>query len=257
MTGTIDHPFSFQLSSSRNFPPLETQLETLAKIGFTNVEPHCDSYAHPAQMRRLLDRFGLSCASGHFNVATLLDRPLACLRIAETLGIKTLVAGDMLPQDRPLHEDDWRQLADRLGALNALLAGKGFRLAWHNHDVELAPLPSGLTPLDILLESGVDWEADVGWIARAGGDPLATLQKHAPHLTLMHLKDVAPATASLTEAGWADPGAGVLDLVALWACAAQRGVTAMIAEHNAPGDYVRFAQTAFAFMEARRDADLV
>ncbi len=248
---TISHPKSFQLYSSRNFPTLDTQLETIAKIGFTNVEPYRQCYEDVPALRAGLDRFGLTAVSGQMDVPALLQETDACMRLAETLGLKILVA-PFLPQEIcPTTEAGWETLAEDLDRTVRLLKRNGYELIWHNHDFELTPLPSGRLPLDMLLSTGMGWEADVAWIARAGGDPLAMVAQYAAKLRVLHLKDLARPGEHLDEDGWADPGQGVVDLAALWRLADRAGAEAVIAEHDNPSDYVRFAQTAHAFMEAR------
>ena len=54
------HKISFQLYSARNFPPLETVLEGLAKIGYDAVEPYYPLYGDDAAgYRRKVDAVGL------------------------------------------------------------------------------------------------------------------------------------------------------------------------------------------------------
>ena len=41
---TPTHPLGMQLYSGRKFPPVETQLATIARHGFTNVETFAPFY---------------------------------------------------------------------------------------------------------------------------------------------------------------------------------------------------------------------
>jgi hypothetical protein len=76
--------------------------------------------------------------------------------------------------------------------------------------------PAGSQALDALFEGGpsLEWQADVGWIARAGADPVAAVEARRDRLTSVHLKDLAPP-GHPGEAGWADVGAGTLPRPAL------------------------------------------
>ena len=60
-------------------------------------------------------------------------------------------------------------------------AASGFRLAYHNHDFEFVTLDDGSRLMDVLLaaEPALLWEADVGWLIRAGEDSLAWLDRYA------------------------------------------------------------------------------
>ena len=63
---------SFQLYSSRNFPPVEDQLTELAAIGYRNVEPFGGLYADPQRFKAALDRAGLkprAAISGSMNLS--------------------------------------------------------------------------------------------------------------------------------------------------------------------------------------------
>ena len=70
---TLAHPLGIQLYSGRKFPPVETQLATIARHGFTNVETFAPFYDDVSATKRMLDAHGLSAKSGHFSVAMLED----------------------------------------------------------------------------------------------------------------------------------------------------------------------------------------
>ena len=63
--------FSYQLYSSRNFPPLDQTLEMLKRNGYAQVEGYGGVYADPKATRAALDANGLSMPSGHFSIDLL------------------------------------------------------------------------------------------------------------------------------------------------------------------------------------------
>ena len=66
--------FSYQLYSSRNFPPLADTLKMLAEAGYTGVEGYGALYANDelvAQLGAALKDTGLSMATGHFGLVML------------------------------------------------------------------------------------------------------------------------------------------------------------------------------------------
>jgi sugar phosphate isomerase/epimerase len=72
----------------------------------------------------------------------------------------------------------------------------GLRLGFHNHDGELRPLDDGRTVLDRLFELDEDrlfFEVDLGWAWFAGIDPVGLVERLAPRVPLVHVKDLAPA----------------------------------------------------------------
>ncbi|WAP69772.1 sugar phosphate isomerase/epimerase family protein [Jiella pelagia] len=164
--------------------------------------------------------------------------------LCRTLGIETAVIPYLLPDARPTDEAGWRELGARLSELSAECADAGLRLAWHNHDFEFVALPEGSFPIEHVLADGVLWEADLAWIVRAGANPAEWLERYASRLASVHVKDVAPDGENLDEDGWADVGTGIVDWDALWRISAGSSATLMIAEHDKPSDFARFARVS-------------
>lgn len=241
----IEH-LSFQLYSARNFPPLDAQLSLLAELGYQQVEPFGGLYANLPELAEGLRRHGLRAPSGHIDLATLEGDVGRARDIAGALGTSLVVAPYLQPADRPSDAGGWRALGTRLAKVRAALQPLGLRLAWHNHDFELQPLPDGSAPLDLMLAADPElaWEADVGWITRAGADPVAWIERYGSRIAALHVKDVAAAGAATTEDGWADVGAGTLDWNGIIAAARQAGVSLFIVEHDNPSDLRRCAGAA-------------
>jgi sugar phosphate isomerase/epimerase len=243
------YPVSFQLYSAREFPPLEEQLSTLAKLGYTNVEPFADLYAAPETFRALLDANGLSALSGHFNLWDLEADPDKAISIAKTLGIEIVIAPWLDPADRPIDAAGWKSVGKRLAKLQETFAAAGLTFAWHTHDFEFIGLPDGSFPIEHILDGNcVGLELDIAWVVRAGADPAAWLNKYADRLVTIHVKDIAPEGQNAEQDGWADLGHGVVDWKGLWPLIERSKARLAILEHDRPGDWRRFAQnSALAF----------
>ena len=69
----LAYPLSMQIYSGRKFPPVEAQLATIARLGFTNVETFGPLYDDVEATKRLLDAHGLSSKSGHFDWGQIAD----------------------------------------------------------------------------------------------------------------------------------------------------------------------------------------
>ena len=83
---------SYQLYSSRNFPPLGDTLKMLADLGYTQVEAFGGVFADNSQLDELaeaLNANGLTMPTAHFGAADL-ARPDKVLTLAEVLGIKAI-----------------------------------------------------------------------------------------------------------------------------------------------------------------------
>ena len=236
---------SFQLYSARKFPPLADRLAMLAGLGYRQVETYGALHEDPAALAARLAEAGLTAPSAHVGLDDARDHADAIVTLAGAIGVR-LVVVPFLPADRrPTDAEGWRGLGQTLGRLAGLYAAHGLKLAWHNHDFEFAALPDGTMPLDLILDASPDvgWEADVGWIARAGQDPVAWLGRYAGRVAACHLKDLAdPPTEA--EDGWADVGHGRLDWATLAPACLAAGAGLLVVEHDNPGDVARCARRA-------------
>lgn len=251
----VSPKLSFQLYSSRKFPPLEQQLAILSRLGYRNVEPHGGLYEDPSALKVSLDRAGLAAPSGHFGL-DLLEQDLSrALAIARTLGIGLLVCPWLDPSERASDAAGWRALGKRLGTLAGKVRDNGLLFAWHNHDFEFRPLADGSMPIEHLMaEPELLLELDIAWVVRAGTDPATWIERYAGRIAACHVKDLAPAGANVGEDGWADVGTGIVDWRSLWPMVVRAGAKLMVAEHDNPNDFERFARVSLAAMEQYESA---
>lgn len=237
----------FQLYSAREFPPLEARMQLLAELGYSHVEPYGALLERSAELKAALAATGLKAPTSHVALDRLrgdLDGTAAELK---DLGIETAIIPYLQPGTRPAETEGWRQLGHEVAAIGHRLAGKGLGLAWHNHDFEMAALPDGNRPMDLLLESApkLGWEADIAWIVRGGQDPVAWLGRHAGRIAALHVKDLV-AERSGPEDGWADVGHGMLDWARLVPAMRATAARWWIVEHDRPTDADRFARNSIA-----------
>jgi sugar phosphate isomerase/epimerase len=239
---TVKHPLSMQLYSARKFPPVETQLAATAKAGFDSLETFGAFYEDASNMRRLFDKHGLSARSGHFSLSMVEEHREKALEVAQTLGIPVVIVPHIVAEDRPTDAAGWASLGVRLAKASAWFASKGLRFAWHNHDFEFKALPDGSMPIEHILGKDILWEADIAWVARAKVDPKPWIERYRGRMPLVHVKDIAAPGQNLDEDGWADVGHGVLPWADLWRLCVAAGAEIMVAEHDNPNDYERFAR---------------
>lgn len=164
--------------------------------------------ADPRTFRRKLDQRGLVYAGAHTTPSKLED----VTDLIETLKIMgaTDVSNSGLLNWNERTPDDYRKTIEILNRAGRTLRSEGIRLHYHNHDFEFESQDEigGRTGMDLLLE-GLDSEAvdlcvDVGWVHKAGLDPVAFLLEHADQVGYLHFKDY-------NDAGWAEIGTGVVD----------------------------------------------
>ena len=236
---------SFQLYSARNSPPWEDVLETLSDLGYTQTEGYGGVYSDPPAFRALLDKHGLSMPSGHFfPIDSLEGDTEVSLNAAQSLGMSRIYC----PAPEQHWRDgadaaDWLLLARRMEDVCKRVEDAGLRFGWHNHNWEFTPLPNGQIAMDIILEHApsIEWEIDVAWVVRAGGDPVEWINNHKERIAAAHVKDIAKAGENIDQDGWADVGHGTIDWATVMNALRRTGVDLFVMEHDNPSDARRFA----------------
>ncbi len=237
----------------------------VAAIGYRAVELPGLTLARATEMRAALDKAGLICPSVHVQgrggpTEAAFNNDLG--RLGEALGIvgaKTAVMPmfpipqrfDMRPQpgeDRggvlrrlgaQMTADDWKSTAQLLNASALGLKASGVRVAYHNHNIEFAPMGS-TNGLEILLKGTeaalVSFELDVGWVAAAGVDPHTVFAHHKGRFTQMHVKDIKADTKPnfVLSMDPTEVGSGVLNWKTLLPAAYASGVRGFFVEQEPP-----------------------
>jgi sugar phosphate isomerase/epimerase len=239
--------YSYQLYSARNEASLDDTLQTLASLGYAQVEGWGGQFADPAALAQSIKKVGLAMPTAHMGMQQLMDSA-AALKIADTVGISTVYCPAPPSADYREGKGDWNRFAADLAKVAAAFkaAGKGF--GYHNHHWEFSKV-DGKTPIEIILDASPDiqWEMDLAWVVKAGEDPVAWMKKLGSRISAIHVKDIAPAGENADEDGWADVGHGTLDWKQLIADAkANTKAQYFVMEHDKPSDAIRFAKRSIA-----------
>lgn len=249
--------FSFQLYSARNFLPWDKILKRIAALGYTQVEGFGGVFEDAVAFRALMDTNGLSMPTAHVSIDDMENDFDRVERIAGTLGIQSIFCPYLDAEHRPTDEAGWIKFAHRLSAINERVTAGGRHFGWHNHDFEYVANPDGSIPQQTILDAApdIDWEADIAWIIRGGGDPMDWIARYGNRITAVHLKDIAPQGECTDEDGWADVGHGTVDWHALIAALKEKTNTAyFVMEHDNPNDFDRFATRSIAALQAQQEA---
>jgi sugar phosphate isomerase/epimerase len=202
-------------------------LRAVSEMGYPAVEGFWSLFGmQTTTVRRTLDSLGLVMPSAHVDLETLEQRLDRAADFWGELGCRTLVCPWVNEEIRS-GDRAWERLAERLDSIGERLCARGLRLAYHNHDFELA---SGEDRLKVLLEHAGDHlglELDVFWAAHAGVDPAAYLRDNGRRVRLVHLKD-----GRHQPLRFAPLGEGELDLVAVIDAAREVGVEALYVEQD-------------------------
>lgn len=238
---------SYQLYSSREFPPLGDTMRMLKSIGYSQVEAYSGLFTDLAGLKAALEQTGLSMPSSHFSLEIIENEPARVIDIAGMLGIQTIFCPYILAELRPGDAAGWREFGARLERAGESLRAAGLGFGWHNHDFEFVALGDGSVPMEHILAGGssLAWEADLAWIVRGGGDPAEWISRHGDRIKAVHVKDIAPAGECADEDGWADVGYGTMDWKALLDALKSSAAEILIMEHDKPSDDERFARRSF------------
>jgi sugar phosphate isomerase/epimerase len=257
----------------RDFPGT---LAAVSKIGYRTVELAGLADHAVAEWRQALDRTQLKCPSMHVpphsKTSVSLDDIGALADAAHALGVTMIVCPMLnfperfsltpLPGESSgkmaarlvtsMTVDDWKRNADYLNTKGTALKPHGLRFAYHNHNVELAPV-GGSTALAQLIQGTdptlVTFEMDVGWVVAAGADPAALLTAHPGRFSAMHVKDVKASTRAnfAFEQDPCEVGQGIIDWKALLAKAYQANVRQFYVEQEPPFSRSRLESVAMSF----------
>lgn len=229
-----------QLFSARNYQPWDGVLVQTAATGFTGVEPFAAVFDDADAFRVRADQLGLTLPSAHVPLKLLEEEPDKTLAVCRTLGVELIVVPWLPEEERPTTVAASNDLGRRLSALRRRAVASGFRFAYHNHDFEFVTLEDGSRLMDVLLaaEPALLWEADIGWLIRAGEHPLVWLERYADRIVAVHLKDYVGGDS---EGGWADLGHGPTDFAPIFDKLAHLPkLDYCVAEHDEPADLSRF-----------------
>lgn len=246
-------------------------LNQVAAMGYREVELAGFHNRTGAELRKAFDEAGLICASAHIQMAAMfpgmpsLAEPAKIIDIMQELGAKQVVVpafnlpprfAQKLTDPELMHDlrklgaaawqfglemtpDDWKDFAQTLNEKGSLLAKSGLHIGYHNHNVELATLAGGGTPLEVLIRETdpalVSFELDVGWAASAGIDPAAFLRRYAGRINQLHLKDVSERTpAGKLDFKSVDIGTGIVDWPDLMKAIASAKIEHVYVEQEEP-----------------------
>ena len=242
---------SYQLYSSRNFPPLANTLKMLGYLGYKDTEGFGGLYSDATALASLaaeLKANDLVMSTGHFGLDMIEKNPGFVVEVAKAVGMKKVYCPHVMAADRPKDGAGWRAFGARLQTAGAPIRAAGLGFGWHNHDFEFAGTADGKVPMYEMLAGGpgLEWEIDVAWVLRGGADPLAWIDAFKGRITAAHVKDIAPRGENLAEDGWSDVGHGTVDWKAIMAALRAAGCAHFVAEHDNPADDRRFATRSLA-----------
>lgn len=210
-------------------------------LGFVHVEVF-RLYGHGvAEFSQKLRASGLRCRSYMVELEAFADTNKVIAE-AKELGA-SYVTCPWIPHEKPFSPKVCAEAAERFTTVGRALHSQGLSFAYHIHGYEFEPSPAG-TLMDTLLQSTpaefVNYEMDIFWVTRGGGNAVDLLQRYPGRFPLMHLKDIAKGTAICAPKGGAPDdtsvplGAGMIDLPKVIAAARASGTKVFFVEDEHP-----------------------
>jgi sugar phosphate isomerase/epimerase len=241
---------------------LDASLAELAEIGYTRVE-HAGFVGRTAtQFRAALDNAGLRATSGHVGIPQPFDASLW----QKSLEDAAIVANHCLVHPYfgatatgPIRDGAvYRAFARDLNKAGKLARRAGLDFGYHNHHNEFTRQDGGSrTGFDILTGETdpdlVHLEVDLYWAFRGAHDPVDLVADHRGRIKQVHVKDLD------VNAGFADPGDGLIDFGRIFARSREAGLIEYIVERDdagspprTPADALVTAQNGFRFLDGLR-----
>ena len=248
----MSEAISYQMYSSRNFPPLERQAAMLAGLGFRHVEPYGGLFGDVPALAAILKAHGLTAPSAHIGAPMLREDFDGSMAKLKELGVEIAIVPAVPPAERVQDKAGWQHLGAELAGWARRAADRGLRFAWHNHHFEFARLEDGSMPLEWILgdEPALLWQTDIAWVIRGEQDPAAWIKRYNDRIVGFHVKDLAAPGQCVDEDGWADAGYGTIDWAALLPVMRATPAKLWTLEHDNPNDDARFASRSMATVQS-------
>lgn len=227
-------PLGIQLYTVRDLmaKDVAATLEFIASVGYREVEFAGYFGKSAAEIKRLLDRNGLSAPSAHLGYERFVEDASKVADEAAAMGHEFVVV-PAIPGDQRASLDDYARHAENFNRWSEAANAAGLRFAYHNHEFEFGEI-DGTIPYDKLLAETeperVEMQLDLAWARAGDADALAYFEAWPGRFPLFHLKDF---DANGEEA---DIGTGSVAFAAILERAGQAGLEHGFVERDHPDD---------------------
>ncbi|MGH7583288.1 MAG: sugar phosphate isomerase/epimerase family protein [Gemmatimonadales bacterium] len=225
---------------------VERTLAQVATVGYKEVEFAGYFNRPPRAIKQLLDDNRLSSPSAHIGLDALRGPWNRTLSDASEIDQKWLVIASTSDSDHA-SVDAIKRTADLIHKAADDARYYKIKLAYHNHDVEFRQV-GGKRIYDWLLEltrpDELQFEMDLYWITKGGGDPLAYFKQWPGRFPLVHVKDAGPPPEYPME----DVGKGTIDWARIFAHHKEAGIKHYFVEHDHPADPIASITDSYNYL---------
>jgi sugar phosphate isomerase/epimerase len=192
-------------------------LQAVKDMGLDYVELAGYNGKTAAELKQILDDIGLKVSAGHWGLDAVKNVEEIAMD-ANVLGCKHVV----LPWiSEETYAKGWVEFGKELEPVARAFDERGHTFGYHNHAFEFPD--RGVSTFAQMWDETEDIlkaQLDLGWIAVAGEDPVAWLNKLSSRAPLVHLKDFS----GNKESHDAEAGKGVIDWDPILATCEANGV---------------------------------
>lgn len=174
----------------------EAVLDTIAALGFTELEAGVPQGVSPEDYRKMCEDRGIKIVSTGSGFDQLVENPQEIADNAKALGAKYVMCA-WIPHKDGFNIEDAKKAVEVFNAAGKVMSENGLIFCYHDHGYEFKPNPEGEgTMLDYVIENTdaeyVSFEMDVLWTIHGGGAdaPQQLLEKYGNRWKLMHVKDL-------------------------------------------------------------------
>ena len=200
--GESKAPLGLQLYTVRDLmaSDLAATLELVVDIGYQEVEFAGYFDRAPVDIRRHIERVGLSAPAAHVQYTDFSDDAGRVTGAAAEAGHRYLVVPSIAKDQRSL--DDYRRHCDNFNHWGEACKAAGLQFAYHNHVFEFE-VTDGEIPYELLLAETdpnlVKMELDLCWARAGNADVVAYFEKWPGRFPLLHLKDYDGSDADIGD----------------------------------------------------------
>jgi sugar phosphate isomerase/epimerase len=236
-------PIGLQLYTVRDHmeKDVEGTLERVAEIGYREVELGDPNFygKKPAEMRRILTRYGLKAISTHYEEFQLKHDLEIHIAAAKECGITYIGLSSLDEPDRKTLEAVKRD-AERFNEVGRTVSGAGCRFFYHGHNFDYASVDGAVIYDELIRRTDprfVNFQLDCFWCVYAGKDPVDYFHRFPGRFPQLHIKDLKPGypptTGEDTRPGaFTEVGQGIIDWKRIFQAARAGGLEHFYVEQD-------------------------
>lgn len=181
--------YGIQMYSIRDLAQqsLDAALAAVAEIGYKYVE-FAGFFGHTAaEVKAMLDKYGLKVSGTHTQFAELENDFEATIRFHKEIGNTNII----VPGYDLFSKEKLDAFIEKCNVIAPALAKEGIRFGFHNHSGEFAPVDGVIPEVELEKRTDIMLELDTYWAFNAGEDPIAWMKRlyGEGKLHVIHLKD--------------------------------------------------------------------